>query len=88
MVKRGLLNGGGEGNRTPVQIALLIQASTVYSVNDNQVWANRPTLPDLSDWIVEELRTDDWFPYPLFLLPNPSPKANPVRHATPKLVGY
>ena len=29
--------GGGEGNRTPVQIALLIQASTVYSVNDNQV---------------------------------------------------
>jgi hypothetical protein len=73
--------GGGEGSRTPVQIVLHIQASTVYSATDDQTLVNGPTWFDLSDWIVGEFRTNDWIPYSSFLLPSPSLRTNPGRHA-------
>jgi hypothetical protein len=73
--------GGGEGSRTPVQIVLHIQASTVYSATGDQTLVNGPTWFDLSDWIVGEFRTNDWIPYSSFLLPSPSLRTNPGRHA-------
>lgn len=73
--------GGGEGSRTPVQIVLHIQASTVYSASDNRTLANGRTWFDVPEWIVGDLRTDDWIPYSSFLMSSPSPRTNPGRHA-------
>jgi len=73
--------GGGEGSRTPVQIVLHIQASTVYSASSNQTLANGRTWFDVIDWIVGDLRTIGWIPYSSFLMSSPNLRTNPGRHA-------
>jgi len=73
--------GGGEGSRTPVQIVLHIQASTVYSASSNQTLANGRTWFDVIDWVVGDLRTIDWIPYSSFLMSSPNLRTNPGRHA-------